>query len=491
MNLETSPISAVTLPPELFDSLPVSVQCYIRFLETHIQQLQMEVEDLKARLAKNSSNSSKPPGSDGLRKQPKSQRGQSDKKSGGQEGHIGKTRTQVANPNYIETHTPTSCQECGSNLTEVKGSCVEKRQVFDVPQPQIEVTEHQVEEKKCPCCGEKTRASFPENVKGPMQYGERVQALVAYFAHQHFIPIARVGQILEDVFGVAISPGTCANIDKKLFDYLEVFEASLKAHLLAARVLHFDETGMRCEKKLQWVHVTASQMATLYMIHPKRGQEAMDQIGILPQFEGVAVHDHWSPYFSYKHMQHALCNAHHLRELTFVYEEQKEEWAKHMKDLLVLAHNVVIRHWEAGALPKDKLVQMELQYTQVITEGIEYHTQLPPLPKGARGRQKQRDGKNLLDRLSEERDCVLRFMHNFFVPFTNNRGEQDIRMAKLKQKIGGCFRTFSGGELFCRVRSYISTARKQGWNIWDALTDAIIGRPRLLEPALRVGTIAA
>jgi transposase len=504
MNSEASTFSTITLPPELFDSLPTSVQSYIRFLETHIQQLQaqvvtlenqvvtlqMEVADLKAQLAKNSSNSSKPPGSDGLRKQPKSQRNKSDKKSGGQAGHAGKTRTQIANPDHIEIYTPTSCQGCGSDLTDVNGSCVEKRQVFDVPQPQIEVTEHQVEEKKCPCCGEVTRAFFPQNVKAPMQYGERVQALIAYFAHQHFIPVARVGQILEDVFGVAISPGTCANIDEKLFEHLEVFEASLKAHLLAARVLHFDETGMRCEKKLQWVHVTASQMATLYMIHSKRGQEAMDQIGILPQFEGVAVHDHWSPYFSYKHIQHALCNAHHLRELTFVYEEQKEEWAKHMKDLLILAHNAVIRHWEAGALPKDNLVQIELQYTQVITEGIEYHRQLTPLPKGKRGRQKQRDGKNLLDRLSEERECVLRFMHDFSVPFTNNQGEQDIRMAKLKQKIGGCFRTFAGGQLFCRVRSYISTARKQGWNIWGALTDAIMGRPRLLEPTLSMRTIA-
>ena len=285
---------------------------------------------------------------------------------------------------------------------------MEKRQVFDVPQPQIEVTEHQVEEKKCPCCGGVTRASFPENVKGPMQYGERVQALIAYFAHQHFIPVARVGQILEDIFGVAISPGTCANINEKLFDHLETFESSLKAHLLAARVLHFDETGMRCEKKLQWVHVTASQMATLYMIHSKRGQEAMDQIGILPQFEG-----------------------------------------------------------------------------------IEYHTRLPLLPKGKRGRQKQRDGKNLLDRLSEERECVLRFMYDFSVPFTNNQGEQDIRMAKLKQKIGGCFRAFAGGQLFCRVRSYISTARKQGWNIWDALTDALKGYPRLLDPILNAQTIAA
>ena len=480
-------LSCPTLSDEIFDSLPESIHSYIRYLETtiqqqqvRIQQLEIHVHELEARLSKNSSNSSKPPGSDGLKKKTKSQRGKSEKKPGAQQGHIGKGLAQVGNPDLIITHTPTNCHGCGSNLSQVDGACAEKRQVFDIPQPKIEVTEHQALEKRCPCCGELNRGGFPENIRGPVQYGEQVQALTAYFAHQHFIPVDRVCQIFEDVFGVAISPGTCSNVDEKLFQQLESFERSLKTYLLAAQVLHFDETGMRCEKKLRWVHVASSQLATLYTIHAKRGQEAMDEAGILPRFQGVGIHDHWFPYFTYEQITHGLCNAHHLRELTFIYEQEKEDWAGRMKDLLIFAKNEVEKHLEQGALPQEILLQIEETYGQIIAEGFEYHSLLPPLPQGKRGRQKQRDGKNLLDRLKEKRSCVLRFMYDFSVPFTNNLGEQDIRMVKLKQKISGCFRTLKGGQIFCRIRSYISTARKQGWNIWDALAEAIKGSPRLL-----------
>jgi len=471
-----------TLSGEAFDALPESIRSYIRYLEMTIQQLQTRVHDLEARLAKNSSNSSKPPGSDGLKKKPKSLRNKSGKKPGAQQGHAGKGLAQVKNPNSIITHVPASCQGCGSNLSQVGGICAEKRQVFDIPQPKIEVTEHQALEKLCPCCGELNRAVFPDNVRGPVQYGERVQALTVYFAHQHFIPVERVCQIFEDIFGIAIAPGTCSNVDERLFQQLASFTSSLKAYLLAARVLHFDETGMRCEKKLHWVHVASAQLATLYTIHTKRGQEAIDAADILPRFKGIAVHDHWFPYFAYEQVTHGLCNAHHLRELTFIHEQEKEDWAKRMKDLLIFAKNEVERHLDQGKLPQEVLLRLEDAYTQIITEGFEYHSLLPPLPKKSkRGRQKQRDGKNLLDRFKEKRSCVLRFMYDFAVPFTNNLGEQDIRMIKLKQKISGCFRTSGGGQIFCRIRSYISTAHKQSWNIWEALADAVRGNPRLLR----------
>jgi transposase len=487
MNLDPT-LSAPTLPDDVFDSLPQSIRVYIRYLETTIQQQQLRIQqldarvhELEARLSKNSSNSSKPPGSDGLKKKTKSLRDKSGKKPGAQQGHVGKGLAQVSTPNLIVIHAPINCYGCGLNLDHVDGACAEKRQVFDIPQPKIEVTEHQALEKRCSCCGELNRGIFPENIRGPVQYGERVQALTAYFAHQHFIPVDRVCQIFEDVFGFAISPGTCSNVDEKLFRQLESFESSLKTYLLAARVLHFDETGMRCEKKLRWVHVDSSQSATLYTIHAKRGQEAMDEAGILPKFQGTGIHDHWFPYFAYKQITHGLCNAHHLRELTFIHEQEKEDWAKRMKDLLICAKNEVEMHLEQGALPQEILLRIEEAYGQIIAEGFEYHSLLPPLPKGKRGRQKQRDGKNLLDRLKEKRSCVLLFMYDFSVNFTNNLGEQDIRMVKLKQKISGCFRILRGGQIFCRIRSYISTARKQGWNIWDALAEAMRGCPRLLS----------
>ena len=494
-----------TLPLDVLASLPESVQSYIRFLETTLQQtqaalqqaqtslqrLQIRVQELEARLAKNSSNSGKPPSSDGLKRPPKSERISSGKKPGGQKGRMGKNLTQVENPDHVETYTPMNCQGCGCDLSNVSGSCAEARQVFDIPKPVVEVTEHRAEEKKCPCCGCVSRGLFPEDVKAPVQYGERVQALTAYFSHQHFIPVERLGQIFEDVFGMGISPGTCANIDEKLCKNLEIFETGLKEYLATEWILHFDETGMRCEKKLQWIHIAASETAALYMIHPKRGQEAMDEMGILPQFHGVAVHDHWFPYFSYEQIAHSLCNAHHLREFTFVYEQEKEEWARCMKALLLTTNNRVEERRQQGFLPQEELLQVEQEYTQIITEGMIYHAQLPPLPKGKRGKQKQRDGKNLLDRLVKKRECVLRFMYNFSVPFTNNLGEQGMRMVKLKQKIGGCFRTFAGGQTFCRIRSYLATARKQGWNIWDSLADAIRGHPRLLPALPHAQTIAA
>lgn len=473
-------VSIPVLSGEVFETLPEPIRAYIRYLESRIQQLETRVHELEAKLSKDSSNSSKPPSSDGLKRKPKSLRGRSGKKPGGQKGRVGKGLAQVNNPDIIVTHMPTSCTDCGSNLDGVEGSCAERRQVFDIPQPKINVTEHRVEEKKCPCCGELTRALFPENIKGPVQYGDRIRALIAYFSHEHFIPVDRVCEIFKDIFGVALSPGTCGNVDEQLFANLEIFEASLKAHLLAARVLHFDETGMRCEKKLHWIHVASSQTATLYTMHAKRGQEAMDAADILPKYEGTGVHDHWFPYFAYKQFKHGLCNAHHLRELIFVHEQEKEAWAKEMQDLLLLANEKVEKYAQQGVLSPEVVLQIEQDYQQILTEGFAYHASLPPLPTGKRGKQKQRDGKNLLDRLNEKRDCVLRFVYDCSVPFTNNQGERDIRMVKLRQKIGGCFRVFRGGEIFCRIRSYISTARKQGWNIWGALTDAIRGSPRSL-----------
>ncbi len=480
-----------TLSEDIFNSLPEAVRYYIRVLETSIQRLEkqvqeqaQEINDLKSRLAKNSSNSSKPPGSDGLKKQPKtvSLRGKTGKKPGGQNGRTGKTLKQVESPDCVVIHLPDSCQNCNFNLSGTEGICSdEKRQVFEIPEPKVEVTEHRIEVKECPCCGKLSKGSFPENVKAPVQYGEHIQVLAIYFKNEHLIPAERVCEIFEDVFGISISPGTCAKIDQKLFTKLESFETNLKANLLAAKVLHFDETGMRCEKKLHWIHVASSETATFYGMHAKRGQEAIDEFNILPQFHGIACHDHWFPYFAYTQVKHGLCNAHHLRELTYIQEQEKEEWAKEMKDLLLHAKKGVEAHIDLGILPEDIQEQIEQEYTRILQKGFEYHSQLTALPKGKRGKQKQRAGKNLLDRFKEKQDCVLRFMHDFSVPFTNNLGERDIRMNKVKQKISGCFRTQKGGKIFCRIRSYISTARKQGWRIWDSLVDAIRGSPRLPE----------
>jgi len=447
-----------------------------------IQELMARVQELEAQVAKNSSNSGKPPSSDGLKKPPKtsSQRGKSGRKPGGQNGHAGKTLEQVDTPDHIVTHSPEACERCGHSLDEVEGISTAKRQVFDLPEPKVEVTEHRVEAKICPCCGGIAKGDFPENITAPVQYGERVQALAAYFTHQHFLPFDRLSQMFKDIFGIGISPATCVNVDRKLFARLESFEANLKAYLIASQVLHFDETGMRCKKKLHWIHVASSEAATFYGIHTKRGRGAIDEFGILPEFQGTAIHDHWLPYFAYTQVKHGLCNAHHFRELTFVHEHEKEEWAKEMKDLLFQAKKEVENNAEQGFLLQEQIRALEKEYGKIIIKGMEYHLSLPPLESKKKGKRKQRVGKNLLDRLADNFECVLRFLQDFSIPFTNNQGEQDIRMVKLKQKISGCFRTLEGGQIFCRIRSYISTARKQSWNIWNALVDALKGRPRLL-----------
>ena len=278
-----------------------------------------------------------------------------------------------------------------------------------------------------------------------------------------------------------ISTGTFANIDRRLFEKLGSFEVNLKSHLISSKVLHFDETGMRCNKKLHWIHVTSSDSATFYGMHAKRGKEALDDFNLLQEFKGTAVHDHWFPYFSYKQVKHGLCNAHHLRELTFIHDHEKEEWAKDMRVFLLKTKKITEDHAKDGYLKESDIKALEQEYKSIILKGLAYHEKLPPLPKSKRGRQKQRAGKNLLDRLSKQHEPVLRFMHDFSVPFTNNQAEQDIRMVKLKQKISGCFRKPEGGDIFCRIRSYISTSRKQGWKVWDALSEAIRGRPRLLS----------
>jgi transposase len=488
MNHKASLDNFPTLPEAQLTFLPREIQNYVHCLHAAFlsvmdanRRLTEEVADLKARLAKDSTNSHKPPSNEGMRK-PKSQRTPSGKPPGGQPGHPGSTLMQVSDPHDIQTHVPTHCHLCHASLEEVVGTCVAKRQVFESSQPgwQLHVTEHCVEKKICPHCGAASRGQFPSHVRAPVQYGAGTRSLIAYLQNYQYLPLGRTVEALDHLFGFHISKGTCAHIAEELFRYLDPFECALKARLIGARILHADETGVRCEKTLQWVHVASTQLLTLYYIHKKRGQEAMDEAGVIPCFSGTLMHDFWRSYLAYCKAKHGLCNAHLIRELTFVHEERKEGWAKKMKNLLHKAWQKVQACQAQGPpLSKEDVQAIEFEYTKIVSEGFEYHAGLPSLPRGKRGKQKQRDGKNLLDRLHEMRECVLRFLYDLGVPFTNNQGEQDIRMMKLKQKISGCFRSFTGGQYFCRIRSYLSTARKQGWAILDALVTAFSGNPRM------------
>jgi transposase len=455
----------------------------VQQLTGQVQQLTSRVHELEAQLAKNSSNSGKPPSSDGLKKPPKTQslRGKSGKKPGGQLGRDGKTLNPVENPDKIEIYAPLTCKGCQGSLKAVEAISIDRRQVFDLPPISVIVTEHRAETRICPCCGVKNKGEFPEGVNAFVQYGERVKAFAAYFLHQHLIPFERVAQIFEDVFDIPLSPGTCANMDKKLFKNLEVFEKGLKAHLLACKVLHLDETGVRCEKRLHWIHVTSSETATFFGLHAKRGCAAIDEIGILPKYKGSVIHDHWQCYFSYQQVKHGLCNVHHLRELKYVHEEEKSVWAKRMADLLLKARKIVVQAREEGkiSVAPDNIALIEAEYRCLLLEAGSAYLDAGEKEHILEGLGRQ--GFNLFRRFLKKMDEVLYFLRDLAIPFSNNLAEQDLRMEKVKQKISGCFRTFSGGLISCRVRSYISTARKQGWNILDSLAEAIRGSPRMVN----------
>ncbi|WP_166155399.1 IS66 family transposase [Neochlamydia sp. AcF84] len=366
------------------------------------------------------------------------------------------------------------CEKCQSNLSKVKTSGFEKRHVFDLPELVVEVTEHQIEIKRCPCCNYRAKNKFPENVKVPTQYEEGILSLTAYFEHQHLIPMERSAQIFEDLYGLSLSAGTCQNTDKKLYKNLETFELNLKPHLLACKVLNFDETDMRCEKKLRWIHVTSSACATFYEMHHKRGQQALNDFAILSNFTGSAIHDHWSPYFTYQQAQYALCNAHHLRKLKYVFEQEKGAWAQKRAFLLLKANKMAKQTRDEGkekmALQDIQIIQQE--YARIILEKVSYYQGVLMADEQETKLHFSKEkvgqaGCNLLRRLLHKTHNVLAFIHDLKVPFTNNQAEQDLRMLKVKQKISGCFRSFEEGTIFCRIRSYISTARKQGWSILE------------------------
>ena len=480
--IENDPPHDLSTLPEWAQMLIHQLTAQVHELTSQVHQLTARAHELEAQLAKNSSNSGKPPSSDGLAKQKKTRslRGKSGKKPGGQVGRKGVNLKPVAHPDKVTVHSPKTCSECQTSLEGVVPIAITKRQVFDIPPISVIVTEHQAETKRCPCCRAKNRAEFPEGVNAHTQYGERVKAVAAYFLHQHLIPFNRVAQLFEDLFSLPLSPGTCANMDRKFYKNLEIFERGLKTHLLACPVLHLDETGVRCNKKLHWIHVTSSETATFFGLHAKRGSKAIEDIGILPLYRGSIVHDHWSCYFSYQQVKHGLCNAHHLRELKFVYEEEKSLWAKEMQDLLLKGNGMTNKARAEGkeAVATEDIVLIEQEYIKVILQAT--HVYLDASKREDPPDNIGKAGFNLLRRLIKKKDEVLYFMRNLAITFTNNLAEQDLRMEKVKQKISGCFRTLLGGAISCRVRSYISTARKQGWNIIEALTEAVAGSARLL-----------
>jgi transposase len=458
----------------------------IRAQAAEIAVLKARIAELERRLGLNSSNSGKPPSSDGLKKPARvmSLREPSDRKPGGQKGHKGETLRQAAEPDATVDHLPPSCSGCGAVLTPDMAETHVARQVFDLPEPlPLVVTEHRAHVCRCAACGAKTRGLFPEGVNAPVQYGARITAFVIYLLHYQLLPEARLVELMADLFGVKLAAATIARMSRGCANGLKGFGETVRDLVAGATVKHMDETGFRIGGKTRWLHVASTALLTFYRVCARRGSLLADVVGIV-------VHDHWKPYYTMQGVLHALCNAHHLRELKALVEIEKEDWARKMQRLLRRACHAANLARERGIPLKASLVEcFERRYDAIVTEGLAFHEAEPPLARATtkgggkrRGRPAHRTGHNLLLRFQTRKEDTLRFLHDPSVPFTNNQAERDGRMMKLRQKISGGFRSLEGARDFATIRSFITTARKQGWGIIDAL----IGDPSDLAKSLRL-----
>lgn len=446
-----------------------------------ICELEARIQALEDRQDKDSHNSSKPPSSDGLKKPVKSRkRHPSNKKVGGQSGHVGTRLEPVEKPDHFAVHSVKRCRHCQRSLEGLAAKRHVKRQVFDLPaEINLEVTEHQAEVKVCPDCGAETMAEFPSGISQATQYGPRVGAQVVYFNQYHFIPMERTVEIMQDLYGQSISAGTVPAMNEKVAEQVKPVHEEIRTYLTQTEEpVHFDETGMKVSGKLHWLHSASTKLATLCQIHAKRGSEAINVIDILPKRTGWSIHDFWKPYLKYRQARHGLCNAHLIRELIFLVEQYQQDWAGELLDLLLAIKAAVetAHQTECSALPTEQQMAFETKYNHLVAVG-EQANPLIARVEGQRGRVKQSPARNLLDRLRNHQKKILAFMYDFKVPFDNNLAERDIRMAKVHQKVSGGFRSQNGADSFCYVRSYISTARKNGQRILEVLFQALSGSP--------------
>jgi transposase len=445
-------------------------------LREQVAALLARVQELEGRLAKASHNSSKPPASDGLARKTRSLRQKSGKQPGGQPGHPGVTLPLVEPPDAVVTHRPAACPHCQTPLDGLAVERVERRQVRDLPPVRLVVTEHRSERVRCPHCQALTPAVFPAGVEAPAQYGPGVRALAVYLSQQQLLPFARVRAVLSEVVGCPLSVGTVVSLGQRCARRLAPTEAATKTALQGARVLHTDETPVRVKGRWHWVHVSSTDRLTHYGLHAQRGAGATDALGILPGLRGTSVHDGWTAYWHYRACRHALCNVHHLRELTWVAEQLQQPWAQELKDLLVAMRAAVAQARAAGAsqLAAEQRTRLVTRYGQLLCQGVAANPLPPPGPP-KRGRRKQSPVRNLLDRLFQHQDEVLAFLDDFAVPFDNNQAERDLRMLKVQQKISGTFRSEAGAAAFCRVRGVLSTLHKQGIALLAALCALFAG----------------
>ncbi len=454
----------------------------LRFLEAELLKVQDEnthlrdenaifkakILELESRIKSNSSNSSKPPSSDGYQKKPAFSKKVKGTK-GGQKGHKGNNLKQVSIPDKIIKCVPDHCN-CGHVFDQDELSISEKRQVFDLPQPKLEVTEYQIHKAICPICGLNNKATAPENIKAPTQYGNGVKSYVVMLNVHYKLPYKKIQLLFKDLFGYPINESTIFSSSQKCYNNLEDTENIIKTEVSFNDVVHADETGLRIEGKLQWLHTATTTLFTYLFVHKNRGKEALESdSSVLNRLNGWLVHDSWSSYFSFKNYKHAMCGAHILRELQGLIDSGQSKWAKTFKVFLMSVYE----------MPFDERLKQKQQIQDRFIRICNIGEQMEPPPiktKGKRGRYKRTKGRNLVERLIKYQDAALAFAFNEQVPFTNNLAERDIRPTKIKQKISNSFRSFKGAEYYARIEGFISTARKNNKNIFKELSTTFDGR---------------
>jgi transposase len=462
--------------------LVVSLRAELAEVRAELGRARERIAGLEARLAQSPRNSSKPPSSEGLEKPPprkRSLRKRTGRRPGGQDGHKGTTLVQVARPDREVRHEPGSCAGCGAGLAGRPVTGVERRQVFDLPPLRAEVTEHQLVERECGC-GLRTRAAAPAGAKAPVQYGPRIAAIIVYLYIGQFLSKKRTAQALAGLFGVPLSSGTVAALTARAAGKLGGFLEHARQNIAASQVAGFDETGFRVEGRLAWVHCARTGKYTLLMAHPRRGRQAIEAMGVLPWFAGVAVHDAWAPYDGYAGTGHQLCCAHALRELQAVTDAAPDGqwcWAAQAAEAITGMQKLVAEAiaGRRDAVDPDALAGQVTLYRSAALIGISQ--------TAARRGKLMKKHNALARRLLGRQDDYLRFTTDFRVPADNNGCEQDIRMTKLKQKVSGCLRTLAGARHFCAIRSYLSTAAKHGLSFYDALVMLTEGQPWIPNPA--------
>lgn len=449
-----------------------SLKTLVKALLEKVARLEAENAELRTRLGLNSTNSHKPPSSDGYAKKttqpgiPKAD----GRKNGGQVGHRGKTLTRTAHPDVLEIHLPERCCHCARPI-ESNEACeiVDSRQVFDLPEPKLEVTEHRL--GQITCCGVRQTGAYPLGVDASVQYGAGVRALVTLLSVSHSLSLERVSELCNDLFGYAINEQTLLSILARGFECAEPLVEYIKEQVLAAPVVHFDETGVRAAGKLHWAHTASTADYTYLFVHPKRGIEAIGACeSILTNYRGVAVHDFWKPYFSFQDVRHALCGSHLLRELNQLIENGSQ-WAAAMHQQLLTLYS--------SSRPVVPIAQTDLKvrYQAILDQA---HAEEPPPQANPRGRPKNSKGRNLYNRFKDFKDDILRFAFEPGVPFTNNQAERDLRGIKVKLKVSGGFRTLEGGQVYARLLSVIATCRKQNVSAFTQLRGMFLWQPEMM-----------